>query len=75
MGGTSAAVFIASASTSSSVDVTTVARVYGLTPAETRLLKYLMGAGLIEIAAALGITDSTAKTHRTHIFSAGEPTF
>jgi DNA-binding CsgD family transcriptional regulator len=66
----SCAVFIASAHTISRVDIGMVGRVFGLTAAENRLLGHLLaGAPLAEAAAALGITEATAKTHRSHIFS------
>jgi DNA-binding CsgD family transcriptional regulator len=46
------------------------ARIYGLTPAETRLLdSILSGAGLAQAAEEIGISLTTARTHLTHIFS------
>ena len=66
--GASAAVFVTRVE-SPPVDVGIVSRIFGFTPAETRLLKQLMvGASLNEAAAALGISVATAKTHRNHIF-------
>jgi DNA-binding CsgD family transcriptional regulator len=51
------------------VDIGTVARIYGLTPAETRVLQHLIaGASITEAATALGVSETTAKTHRNHIF-------
>jgi DNA-binding CsgD family transcriptional regulator len=51
-------------------DIGVVARIYRLTPAEARLLQQLVaGASLNEAAAALGITEATARTHRNHIFT------
>ena len=46
-----------------------MAAVYGLTPAETRLLESLLGGrSLAETAAALGVAMTTAKTHLDNIF-------
>jgi DNA-binding CsgD family transcriptional regulator len=46
------------------------ARIYGLTPAETRLLdSILSGAGLTQAAEEMGISLATARTHLTHVFS------
>jgi DNA-binding CsgD family transcriptional regulator len=46
------------------------AAAFGLTPAETRVLKSLLsGCTLAEAATALGITRSTANTHLDHIFA------
>ena len=65
-----AAVFVASGSTSSRIDVGTVGRIFKLTPAEKRLLGFLLaGARITEAAAALGVTEATAKCHLSHIFS------
>ncbi len=65
-----AAVFVASGSTSSIVDVGIVGRIYKLTPAENRLLgRLLSGERITEAAAALGITEATARCHLNHIFS------
>jgi DNA-binding CsgD family transcriptional regulator len=45
------------------------AAAFGLTPAETRVLKSLLaGRPLAETATALGITRSTANAHLDHIF-------
>ena len=64
-----AVVFVARANMMLPVDVGTVARIYGLTPAETRVLQHLIaGASLAEAATALGVSETTAKTHRNHIF-------
>jgi DNA-binding CsgD family transcriptional regulator len=65
-----AAVFVAPASASPPADIGTVARIFGLTPAEARLLQHLVaGVSLTEAAAALGIAEATARTHRNHIFA------
>jgi DNA-binding CsgD family transcriptional regulator len=46
------------------------ATAFGLTPAETRVLKSLLaGRTLAETATALGVTRSTANTHLDHIFA------
>jgi DNA-binding CsgD family transcriptional regulator len=64
-----AAVFVAPAGTHLPLEVGTVARIFGLTPAETRLLQQLVaGASLGEAAAALGVSEATTRTHRNHIF-------
>lgn len=50
-------------------EIDTVARAFSLTPAEARLLLQLLsGASLTEAAAALGVAEATARTHRNHIF-------
>jgi len=65
-----AAVFVASGSTSSRIDVGTVGRIFKLTPAEKRLLGFLLaGTRITEAAAALEVTEATAKCHLSHIFS------
>jgi len=67
---TAAAVFVTPASAASPADIGTVVRIFSLTPAEARLLQYLVsGASLTEAASALGITEATARTHRNHIFT------
>lgn len=67
--GAAAAIFVTRVETSLPVDVGVLARIFGFTPAETRLLKQLIaGASLMEAASALGISVATAKTHRNHIF-------
>lgn len=64
-----AAIFVTPTEKSLPVEIGTVARIYGLTPAEIRLLQRLLaGASLLEAAAALGVTEATARTHRNHIF-------
>jgi DNA-binding CsgD family transcriptional regulator len=65
-----AGVFIVPDGTSLPAEIGTVARVFGLTPAETRQLEQLMaGATLSEAAAALRVSVATARTHREHIFT------
>ena len=67
--GAIAAVFVTRVEPALPIDVGIAARIFGFTPAETRLLKQLMaGASLAEAAAALGVSVATVKTHRNHIF-------
>jgi DNA-binding CsgD family transcriptional regulator len=62
------AVFVTPASTAAA-EIDAVARAFRLTPAEARLLEHLLsGASLTEAAAALGVAEATARTHRNHIF-------
>ena len=65
-----AVVFVVSVLGEPVVNLSAVAACLGLTPRETRLVEKLeAGATLPEAAGALGIADTTAKTHLTHIFS------
>jgi DNA-binding CsgD family transcriptional regulator len=65
-----AAVFVMSMHATLTPDIATVAQSFHLTPAEGRLLQQLVcGASLHEAAAALGIAEATARTHRNHIFT------
>jgi DNA-binding CsgD family transcriptional regulator len=65
-----AAVFVTSPGAELPAEIGTVARIFSLTPAEARLLQHLVaGASLNEAAAALGIAEATARTHRNHIFT------
>jgi DNA-binding CsgD family transcriptional regulator len=65
-----AAVFIVSAAGRPIVDLTAVAECLGLTASEARLVEKLAGGStLVDAAHALGIAETTAKTHLTHIFS------
>ena len=51
-------------------DAQTIAAAYRLTPAETRVLaRLLAGATLAQAAGALGIAETTAKTHLRSIFA------
>ena len=51
-------------------DIAAVAASIGLTPAEARVLEQLLsGMTLVETAAALGIAETTAKTHLSRIFA------
>ena len=63
-----AAVFISGGS-DGAAGADEMAAVYGLTPAETRLLESLLaGRSLAEAAAALGVAMTTAKTHLHNTF-------
>jgi DNA-binding CsgD family transcriptional regulator len=66
-----AAVFITRPGEASDTDLSAFAATFKLTPAETRLLQSLVrgGATLVETAQALSITQATAKTHLSRIFS------
>ncbi|QEN86042.1 hypothetical protein FZC33_07490 [Labrys sp. KNU-23] len=65
-----AAVFIALDATPLPTELGAIARMFGLTPAETRQLDQLMaGATLRKAAAALEVSEATARTHREHIFA------
>jgi DNA-binding CsgD family transcriptional regulator len=65
-----AAVFVMSMQVAPTPDIATVAQSFHLTPAEVRLLQQLVcGASIQEAAAALGIAEATARTHRNHIFT------
>lgn len=65
-----AAVFISPSDTPLPTDLSTIARIFALTAAENRLLaQFAAGASIAEAAAELGITEATAKTHRTHLFA------
>jgi DNA-binding CsgD family transcriptional regulator/PAS domain-containing protein len=65
-----AAIFVTRAEQAPSADIGAVAATFGLTPAETRVVRQLLlGMTLVEAADALGIAESTAKTHLGRIFS------
>lgn len=65
-----AAIFIALDAAPLPAELGAVARIFGLTSAETRQLEQLMaGATLREAAAALRVSEATARTHREHIFA------
>jgi DNA-binding CsgD family transcriptional regulator len=65
-----AAVFVHHAAAPPTLNPAALARLYDLTPAETRMLgELLSGDGLAEIARRLAISEATAKTHRTRIFA------
>lgn len=63
-----AAVFVAPPSGGTRLE--TVARTFGLTPAETRVVERLMtGETLVQAARSLGIAETTAKTHLSRILA------
>ena len=63
-------VFILSSTIALPIEIGAVVKSFHLTPAEARLLQQLVsGASLHEAAAALGIAEPTARTHRNHIFT------
>jgi DNA-binding CsgD family transcriptional regulator/PAS domain-containing protein len=65
-----AAVFVTDAARTVLPDLAALASQFALTPAETRLLALLAGgAALADAATALGIAETTAKTHLARIFS------
>jgi DNA-binding CsgD family transcriptional regulator/PAS domain-containing protein len=65
-----AAVFIAPAGTSLPPDLNAIAKIFGLTSAETKQLRRLVaGDSLADAASALGVSETTARTHRQHIFA------
>jgi DNA-binding CsgD family transcriptional regulator/PAS domain-containing protein len=65
-----AAVFVTRAEQAPPAKIDAVAATFGLTPAETRVLERLLrGTSLVEAAAALGIAETTAKTHLSRIFA------
>ncbi|MGX5832142.1 helix-turn-helix transcriptional regulator [Mesorhizobium sp. 43Arga] len=65
-----AAVFIVATDAPSRAEMGTVARMFRLTPAETRMLEHLSaGESLPNAADSLGISITTAKTHRSRIFA------
>lgn len=64
-----AAVFVQHASFAPDISLDAFGALYGLTPAELRVLRELMTAStLSEAAASLGIAYATAKTHLEKIF-------
>lgn len=65
-----AAVFIVAAGTPLPADLDTVARLFGLTAAETRLLHRLTaGETIAETSAALGVSQATMRTHCQHLYA------
>jgi DNA-binding CsgD family transcriptional regulator/PAS domain-containing protein len=65
-----AAVFVSQSGSSLPADMSAIAPAFNLTPAEARLLEHLVqGATLVNVARTLGISEPTAKTHLSHIFS------
>jgi DNA-binding CsgD family transcriptional regulator len=65
-----AAVFVASELRLPFARLEVVAEAFGLTPAETRLLDRLVrGESMADVASAMNIAITTAKTHRSRILS------
>ena len=65
-----AAIFVTRVEPAPAADIDAVAATFGLTPAETRVVRQLLlGMTMVDAAAALGIAESTAKTHLSRIFS------
>jgi DNA-binding CsgD family transcriptional regulator/PAS domain-containing protein len=65
-----AAVFVTQREDSPPEDIGAFAENFGLTPAERRMLEYIVsGATLGEAAQMLDISANTARTHLAHIFS------
>jgi DNA-binding CsgD family transcriptional regulator/PAS domain-containing protein len=65
-----AAVFVRKASTEASPPIETVARLYKLSPGEARILQAMLNvSGVSKIAAALGLSEATVKTHLQHLFA------
>ncbi|MFE0755256.1 helix-turn-helix transcriptional regulator [Inquilinus sp. NPDC058860] len=65
-----AAVFIVAAGTPLPADLDTVARLFGLTAAEARLLRRLTaGETIAEASAALGVSQATMRTHCQHLYA------
>jgi DNA-binding CsgD family transcriptional regulator/PAS domain-containing protein len=65
-----AAVFVTRIGQAPAAKIDAVAATFGLTPAETRVLERLLrDMSLVEAARALGIAETTAKTHLSRIFA------
>jgi DNA-binding CsgD family transcriptional regulator/PAS domain-containing protein len=66
-----AAVFINTPEACAAPDLGVIAQIYGLTPAETRVAERLLAgaANLAEVAANLGISLGTVKTHLSQVFA------
>lgn len=65
-----AAVFVVPSGEPMPADVDTIGRIFGLTPAEVRLLRCLAaGDSLPDAAAEIGSSLATMKTHRSRIFA------
>ncbi len=64
-----AAVFLRRATLDLPAPVETIGGLYGLTPAELRVLAAIVDIGGVpEVAPALGISETTVKTHLRHVF-------
>jgi DNA-binding CsgD family transcriptional regulator/PAS domain-containing protein len=65
-----AAIFVAHGDGGPPANIAAVAQSFGLTPAETRFLDQLLRGGtLANAASAIGIAETTAKTHLSRIFA------
>jgi DNA-binding CsgD family transcriptional regulator len=64
-----AALFVCKAATQIRSSPEAIARAYNLTPAELRVLMAIVEVGGVpEVAVALGVAESTVKTHLAHLF-------
>jgi DNA-binding CsgD family transcriptional regulator len=64
-----AAVFVRKAGLDAPTAPEVIAKLYGLTPSELRvLLAVFESGGVTNVAEALGISEATAKTHLRHLF-------
>ena len=64
-----AAVFVRKASPDTPSAMETVAKLYGLTASELRVLQSVMEfGGIREVAESLGVAEATVKTHLQHLF-------
>jgi DNA-binding CsgD family transcriptional regulator len=70
MGGSAvAAIFVRSAELDTPAAPEVIAKLYGLTPSELRvLLAVFESGGVPNVAEALGISEATAKTHLRRLF-------
>jgi DNA-binding CsgD family transcriptional regulator/PAS domain-containing protein len=66
-----AAIFLTRPGEASPADLSGFAEIYKLTPAETRVLQQLVRGGttMLEVATALSVSETTAKTHLSHILA------
>jgi DNA-binding CsgD family transcriptional regulator/PAS domain-containing protein len=65
-----AAVFINTPEARAHPDLRAVAKTYGLTPAEARVVERLLaGANLADVAASLDVSLTTVKTHLSQVFA------
>jgi DNA-binding CsgD family transcriptional regulator len=63
-----AAVLVRRAALDLASPLATLAQTYRLTPAETRVLAAVVDGGVPEAARALGVSETTVKTHLRHVF-------
>jgi DNA-binding NarL/FixJ family response regulator len=71
-----AAVFVRKAEVDLPMPIEVVANLYKLTPAQTRILLAIVkdGGGVPQVAAALGISKTTVKTHLHQVFAKTQTT-